>query len=133
MTETGAVMMTEAVWRDDLDALQFAVPGHGGVCLVHRLAFRALVTMPSTHDVGPFTNHVGGCAAHELSGELDRGTCLALFARETLAFQAAAIAKIARQSIPPGKNLHLNSRDIRRAMQGDDGGAKGRACRVLGG
>ncbi|WP_137132034.1 hypothetical protein [Rhizobium sp. FY34] len=116
MTETGAA------WRDDLDALQFAVADHGGACLIHRLAFRALIGML-----------VGGPAAHKLSGDLSRDTCLAFFAREEQAFHAAAEAKIRRQFIPPGRNLHLNSRDIRRAMAGDAGGAKAKACRVLGG
>lgn len=118
MTESGAVTQAGTLWRDDLDALEFAVPGHGGVCLVHRRAFRALV---------------GGSAARDTPAAPDRDTCLALFDRETLAFCAAAQAKILRQSIPQGKNLHLNSRDIRRAMTGDDGGTTGRACRVLGG
>jgi hypothetical protein len=107
-----------AIWRSDLDVLQFPVPDHGAVCLVHRLAFRALV---------------GGSAARETPGDPGRDACLTFFCRETLAFHAAARAKILRQSIPPGRNLHLNSRDIRRAITGDEGGTTGKACRVLGG
>jgi hypothetical protein len=118
VTQAGAVSQAGTLWRDDLDALAFAVPGHGGDCLVHRRAFRALV---------------GGSAARETPATPDRDTCLALFDRDTSAFCAAAQAKILRQSIPKGKNLHLNSRDIRRAMTGDDGGTTGKACRVLGG
>lgn len=118
VTQTGTVTQAGTLWRDDLDALEFAVPGHGGVCLVHRRAFRALV---------------GGSAARETPATPARDICLALFDRETLAFHAAAQAKILRQSIPKGRNLHLNSRDIRRAMTGDDGGTTGKACRVLGG
>lgn len=103
-----------AVWRDDLDALQFGVPGQGSLCLVHRLAFRAL--LPS----GP--------------GEsLSPQACLELFLSESRHFEAAAMAKIARLQLSPGRNLHLNSRDIRRAMAGEGLGGSAKACRVLGG
>ncbi len=108
-----------AEWREDLDALQFPVPGHDAHCLVHRLAFRAIVSASKqTRPAIP-----------------DPAACLALFFRETAAFHAAAQAKILRQAIPTGKNLHLNSRDIRRALTdlNDAGGAKAKACRVLGG
>jgi hypothetical protein len=107
-----------ADWRDDLDALQFAVPGHGAHALVHRLAFRALVADPAGGPVQnlPVGNRSGKPAQPPAP---DRDTCLTLFARKTDAFLAAAHAKIRRQSIPRGQNLHLNSRDIRRAMEGE--------------
>jgi hypothetical protein len=103
-----------AIWRDDLDALQFGVPGQGSLCLVHRLAFRAL--LPA------------------VSGEsLSRETCFEFFLNESRHFEAAAMAKIARLKLAPGRNLHLNSRDIRRAMAGEISDGPVKACRVLGG
>lgn len=84
-----------AIWRDDIDALQFEPAGHGGLCLIHRLAFRKLL--------GPGTAP-------------DPATCLSLFESHHPAFTAAAITKIAAQTLPPGRNFHLNSRDVRRQM-----------------
>lgn len=119
-----------AEWRDDLDALQFPVPGHDAHCLVHRLAFRALVgVIPG----GLATHDTVDASPQSRPTTPDRAICLALFARETPAFHAAARAKIVRQAIPTGKSLHLNSRDIRRALVGDETGTKAKACRVLGG
>lgn len=108
-----------AAWREDLDALQFPVPGHDADCLIHRLAFRAIVR----------------ASAQTRPAIPDPAACLALFVRETAAFHAAAQAKILRQQIPTGKNLHLNSRDIRRAMTepGNEPATRAKACRVLGG
>jgi hypothetical protein len=103
-----------ATWRDDLDALQFGVPGQGSLCLVHRLAFRALLPSGS-----------GECLCRE--------DCLEFFLIESRHFDAAALAKIARLKLAPGRNLHLNSRDIRRAMAGDGSGGSAKACRVLSG
>jgi hypothetical protein len=102
--------MTAAAWRDDLDALQFCLPEHGGLCLVHRLAFRTLV-----------------------GSEPSRDACLGFFAAQEAAFLSAARLKIARQAIEPGRNLHLNSRDIRRAIVGETSDAEGNSCRVLRG
>jgi hypothetical protein len=82
-----------AIWRDDIDALEFDVAGHGGVCLIHRLAFRKLL---------------GKAPAAE--------TCLAFFVAHTSAFVAAAREKIAKQQLPPGRNFHLNSRDVTREL-----------------
>ncbi|CAN7628426.1 hypothetical protein LJR030_001671 [Rhizobium sp. LjRoot30] len=84
-----------ATWRGDIDALQFTAAGHGGVCMIHRLAFRSLVgRMPESDD------------------------CLAYFSAHAKNFAAAARQKIAAQTIQPGRNFHLNSRDIRRALAG---------------
>ena len=102
--------MTAAAWRDDLDALQFCLPEHGGLCLVHRLAFRTFVGSKPARD-----------------------TCLGFFLEHEAAFLSAARLKIARQAIEPGRNLHLNSRDIRRAINGETSGGAGKVCRVLGG
>ncbi|WP_306830808.1 hypothetical protein [Neorhizobium huautlense] len=86
-----------AIWRDDIDALGFAVffegKDHGAACFVHRRAFRILI---GSDPVG--------------------ADCLAYYADNAEAFQTAAGAKIERQSIPQGRNLNLNSRDIRRAL-----------------
>jgi hypothetical protein len=80
-------------WRSDVDALSFRPQGHGGICMVHRHAFRTLLRrMPSPEE------------------------CAALFQAEAPAFHVAALAKIARAKIAPDANLHLTSRDIARAM-----------------
>lgn len=86
-----------AIWRSDLDALSFAVfsdrHDHGAACFIHRRAFRALI------------------------GSDPAGTeCLAYYETHISAFQSAAWAKIDRLSIPYGRSLNLNSRDIRRAL-----------------
>ncbi|MCY1664255.1 hypothetical protein [Rhizobium sp. SL86] len=145
---------SSAEWREDLDALQFPVPGHDAHCLVHRLAFRALVGILMGGSAAHDTAHLAAHSAAHLATHLathealhdpsdatpqsrpatpDRTACLTLFAQTTVAFHAAARAKILRQAIPAGKTLHLNSRDIRRALEGEAGGTAGRACRVLGG
>ncbi|EGP59206.1 hypothetical protein Agau_C102377 [Agrobacterium tumefaciens F2] len=36
-------MQDAAEWSEELDALRFAVPGHGAFCAVHRLAFKAVL------------------------------------------------------------------------------------------
>lgn len=82
-----------AEWREDIDALQFAAVNHGGVCVMHRLAFRSLLG---------FTPQ--------------REDCLAYFAMHSAAFDTAASAKIAAANIPPGRNFHLNSRDVSRHL-----------------
>ena len=81
-----------ALWREDIDALQFAT-GDGGVCLVHRLAFRSLLNFaPQMTD------------------------CMGYFSFHAPVFRAAAAAKIARRNIAPGRNIHLTSRDIARQL-----------------
>ena len=100
-----------AAWRVDIDALQFDAAGHGGVCSIHRLAFRRLIGKPPTPD-----------------------DCLAFFAAHAKIFQAAAAQKIAAQAVPPGRNFHLNSRDISRQQHPEPIAAKpSRPCRVLAG
>ena len=89
MTETGADR--DAVWRTDLDALEFAVGA--GAALVHRLAFRALLDGPATAE-----------------------SCMAFFAANRGLFRAAAEAKIARAGLPSDARFHLTSRDLRRAV-----------------
>ncbi|MDH7800182.1 MULTISPECIES: hypothetical protein [unclassified Rhizobium] len=103
-------MQDAAEWSDELDALRFAVPGHGAFCAVHRLAFKAV-----------------------LGANPDREAALAYFRDHEAAFTAAALAKIKRSALPAGRNLHLNSRDIRRAIAGEGGEPAPRVCRVLDG
>jgi hypothetical protein len=79
-------------WRPDIDSLAFRPAGHGGLCLVHRGAFRTLI---------------GGAP----SGE----DCLAYFARHAAGFAAAAASKIARRGLAHDANFHLTSRDVLRA------------------
>lgn len=101
-------MQDAAHWSDELDALRFAVPGHGAFCAVHRLAFKAVLgTSP------------------------ERQAALTFFLDHKAAFTAAALAKIKRANLPAGRSLHLNSRDIRRAIAGKGGEAAARVCRVL--
>ncbi|MBB3947324.1 hypothetical protein GGQ73_003290 [Rhizobium skierniewicense] len=95
-------------WSDELDALRFSVPGHGAPCAMHRLAFRAL-----------------------LAEEPGREACLAFFAENSDAFLSAATAKIARLALPFNRSLHINSRDVRRAIAGDVVEGTARACVVL--
>lgn len=74
-------------WRDDIDALEFALAGAGGrLCMVHRLAFRTLM---------------GRLGSPE--------ECLAWFAERRDRFEAAARAKMSRTD---AGNFHLTSRDI---------------------
>ena len=101
-------MQDAAEWSEELDALRFAVPGHGAFCAVHRLAFKAVL--------GPSP-----------SGQ----SALTFFHEHEVAFVAAALAKIKRANLPAGRSLHLNSRDIRRAIAGEGEEPAARACRVL--
>ena len=101
-------MQDAAEWSEELDALRFTVPGHGAFCAVHRLAFKAVL------GVSP-----------------EREAALAYFHENEAAFTTAALAKIKRSALPAGRSLHLNSRDIRRAIAGEGGDVAPRVCRVL--
>jgi hypothetical protein len=91
MTGPSAAWSGDPVWRQDLDALAFVPEGHGGLCFIHRLAFRTLVG----HDPDP-------------------AACEAWFRWERAAFAAAASRKIEGRRLPRGANFHLTSRDIAR-------------------
>jgi len=93
---TGQKSGSACEWRQDLDSVIFTPAGHAGYCAVHRLAFRAPI----------------GC-------EGDPAACLAFFTAHSAAFDSAAQDKIRRRSLPEHANLHLNSRDIRRALAQD--------------
>lgn len=43
-------MQDAAEWSEELDALRFAVPGHGAFCAVHRLAFKAVLGPSPTEE-----------------------------------------------------------------------------------
>ncbi|UNZ51001.1 hypothetical protein [Agrobacterium tumefaciens] len=101
-------MQDAAEWSEELDALRFAVPGHGAFCAVHRLAFKAVLGPSPTEEAA-----------------------LAFFHDHEVTFVAAAFAKIKRANLPAGRSLHLNSRDIRRAIAGEGGDHAARVCRVL--
>jgi hypothetical protein len=96
--------ITRVTWRADIDALMFWIAAHSASCAVHRQAFRTLMRRnPTPQD------------------------CLAYFGNVEDAFRAAAAAKITRNQIPAGTNLHLTSRDVARklielssAQRGDD-------------
>lgn len=83
----------QARWRSDIDALIFPISDHAADCAVHRRAFRTLLGSDPTPQ-----------------------QCLAYFAEFERAFTAAASLKIARNRIPPGRNLHLTSRDVARKL-----------------
>jgi hypothetical protein len=83
----------QTTWRHDIDALAFQPEGHRGTCMVHRLAFRALMRIVPTPDA-----------------------CIAYFATHEGAFRASAQAKISRRGLNPGTNFHLTSRDLARAL-----------------
>ena len=80
------------LWNDDLDALEFRLSGHEGLCVVHRLAFRAMLATSPTRD-----------------------SCIRFFQSRERTFIAAAREKIASRSLPVDARFHLNSRDLRRA------------------
>jgi len=95
MLETRLVQPDDSVsWRADIEALAFRPDGHGGFCMVHRLAFRTLLRF------------------HPEPGE-----CAAFFRANEGAFQAAARAKIDRDKVAPGINFHLDSRDVSRQIR----------------
>jgi hypothetical protein len=92
-----APLTDETRWRSDIEALIFPVRDHAAVCAVHRGAFRTLLGFdPAPND------------------------CLSFFRDHERAFEAAAGLKIARKRIPPGRNLHLTSRDIARKLLESD-------------
>lgn len=80
------------IWRDDLDALQFAAE-NGGNCIVHRRAFRAMLRKP------PMQHN-----------------CIEFYEQHGAAFETAAKAKINNGGVPEGSNFHLNSRQIRNSL-----------------
>ncbi|WP_210484246.1 hypothetical protein [Microvirga antarctica] len=86
------VLADDAAWRADIDSLAFRPRGHLGLCVIHRLAFRAL-----------------------LAGDADPSACLGYFVLHRDAFERAASLKAERKILAPGANFHLTSRDIRRA------------------
>lgn len=81
------------IWRADIDALAFRPDGHGGVCMVHRRAFRTLLKRAATAD-----------------------DCADFFRCHQAPFHAAARAKIAREAVGQGTNFHLTSRDVSRQI-----------------
>lgn len=101
-------METASEWSDTLDALRFSVPGHGAPCAMHRLAFRAL-----------------------LGKEPQKAACLEFFEEHREAFLKAASVKINSLKLAADRSLHINSRDVRRALTAEPIEGRGRACRVL--
>ena len=86
--------MTAARWRPEIDALAFRPPGHAADCVLHRLAFRALLGRPDP----------------------EPSDCAGLFARREDDFLRAAAAKIARRRLPANAAFHLTSRDVTRSL-----------------
>jgi hypothetical protein len=83
-----------ATWRNDIDALAFQPADHGGLCMVHRHAFRTLLrAIPSPQQ------------------------CLDFYCSHEEAFEAAARAKMLRKDLAAIANFHLTSRDIARQLK----------------
>ncbi|MBY5460581.1 hypothetical protein U8P80_26525 (plasmid) [Rhizobium beringeri] len=80
------------IWREDIDALQFAA-GNGGQCFIHRLALRTLL--------GP---------------KLSPDECLTFAKQNAAALLGAARQKIEASEAPAHWNFHLDSRQIRRGL-----------------
>ncbi len=87
-------MKSGAHWLEEIDSVAFTPAGHEGRCVVHRRAFRVLLRRrdPTDRD------------------------CLAFLRANAAAFARAAAAKIASRGLARHAALHLNSRDIRRAL-----------------
>ncbi|WP_027579835.1 hypothetical protein [Bradyrhizobium sp. Ai1a-2] len=84
----------EPIWRNDIDSLAFRPSGHGGICVIHRRAFRTLLgRSPSPQQSIDFY----------------------LMHRDS--FEAAARAKLAAKDIRDTENFHLTSRDVRRHLK----------------
>ena len=66
-----------------------------------------------------------------LGKEPQKEGCLQYFAEHQEAFLKAASAKISSLKLPTDRSLHINSRDLRRAMTADPIEGAARACRVL--
>jgi hypothetical protein len=82
------------IWRDDIDALAFQPFEHGGLCMVHRRAFRTLLrAAPSPQQ------------------------CVDFYISHETAFQAAARAKLLRAAVAETANFHLTSRDVVRQLK----------------
>lgn len=81
------------IWREEIDSLAFVPPDHGGQCVIHRRAFRAL-----------------------LGVEPDAQACRDYFERHADSFKRAAAEKIRRAELPVDANFHLNSRNIARTL-----------------
>jgi hypothetical protein len=86
-------MGPDATWRADIDALQFDA-GNGNVCVVHRLAFRAL-----------------------LRKSPEPAECLDYYRDNVALFVAAAQRKLWNDRTIASRNLHLNSRQIRQGIE----------------
>jgi hypothetical protein len=82
-----------AIWREDIDSLAFRPAGQDAWCMVHRRAFHALA-----------------------GGDATPSACLAVFHAHSAAFERAARAKQARTTPAAGANFHIDSRDLRRAL-----------------
>ena len=82
------------IWRHDIDALAFQPTEHGGLCMVHRRAFRTLLrATPSPQQ------------------------CVEFFNAHQEAFLAAARAKLQRVNVAGTANFHLTSRDVIRQLK----------------
>lgn len=86
--------MSAPVWLPDLDALGFSVQQPDGFCVIHRLAFRALMDAPTPTE----------------------GDCRAFFITHRAAFLTAARQKQTARRLGSDARFHLTSRDVRRFL-----------------
>ena len=78
-------------WNDEIDALEFRLNGYEVTCVIHRLAFRALLKLarPEAQD------------------------CLVYATGLRRVFEAVAVSKATRTGLKPGARFHITSRDVR--------------------
>ena len=81
-------------WNKDIDALEFRPSMCEWTCVIHRLAFRALL-----QNINP--------TAYE---------CLQYAAAHLFAFDAAALSKAKHIELMHGMRFHISSRDVRRFL-----------------
>ena len=87
--------MSEASWHEDVQSLVFQPLGHEGNCFIHR---RALETLCDAATIADYLHY---------------------YAEHRSAIHRAAADKIRDAHILGPTNLHLNSRDIARAIDAD--------------
>jgi hypothetical protein len=83
--------VSDMIWNEEIDALEFRPTGYEFNCVIHRLAFRALLQLhnPEVQE------------------------CLVYATGLRRVFDAVAISKAKRTGLKPGARFHITSRDVR--------------------
>ena len=82
-------------WVEKFDALEFRPKGHKGTCVIHRLAFRAILKIS-----GPTASQ-----------------CLLFAKKYKRYFEEAARTKINKAQFEADRRFHITSRDIRNSLR----------------